>query len=221
MLKIIILSITYCVLLVMTGCKKDETKVNTPEIEITSDFHFEGEIDGKQIVYQDEVNNSAINATSGCTLVSGCGCCISNQYTGLSTRKKYIESDGAIKLEFIQVVFSQDFGHEPTGSNIDDMFRVGTYDFKEQNGVILRYLDANGQLWGSDAGENASAVFEIEDVTSDVIAYSEANNFQLHKIIVAKIDCTLYPINNNLNLPKPKDKIELKNGVLRVRASLH
>lgn len=219
MVKLLSFSISCCLLLVISGCRKEEIENQPPEVEVTSDFYFDGEIDGKRIVFQDAVDNFALAASSGCTVVSGCGCCTSNQYAGLSTSEKYQETDGEVKLRLIQVQFSHSFGYEPAGNDIDGMFEVGKYPYQEKDGIIFRYLDSNGQLWGSDAGENNSVFFEINEVSKEVIAYNEY--FQLHKIISATINCTLYPLNNNLTLPKPKEKIELKNGVVRLRASLH
>lgn len=220
MLKIISFSIICCLLLVFTGCKKDDLEGPNSEIEITSDFYFDGEINGKRNVFQDEIDHFAINVARSCAIVNGCGCCILNQLTGLSTRKRHFSPAGGVKLQLLQVEFHQTFDNEPTESRIDEMFRVGTYPYNYDNGITITYLDSNGHLWGTDPGDNASSIFEITNMSDDVVSEDESGG-RLHKIILAKIECTLHLIEHNSSLPKPEEKILLKNGLLRVRASLH
>lgn len=234
--------IIFCIVLFFfAACRHDEIKIEEkadPEIEteeevedeetaieITSDFYFDGIIDGKRVVMQDSIDHFLIVAGSGCTEVYECGCCIANQYSGLSTADAMTESEGVVKLEFIHLRFNKTFDYEADGTAaIDEIYRLGNYPYFDSNGkpdgAAIRYLDPEGQLWGSDAGPNPDIFLEVIEVLDEV---SEHDNpyFQLHKVIEVHFSCTLYPFNNNLTLPKPKDKITLENGVMRIRASLH
>lgn len=210
-----------CFILSLTfGCSPDDAKDPAPEVIVSSPFYFDGEIDGQRVVMQDGKDHFLIETGSGCTSVSGCGCCTSNQHSGLGTGEEFVDSNGAVELEFIHLWFHETFDYEPEGPDIDRMFRKGIYPYDESDGVVIRYLDADGQLWGSDAGENADALLEVVNVLDEVTDY-ENSSVQLHKIIEVRLSCTLYPINSNLTLPKPKDKMELKKGKMRIRASRH
>lgn len=210
-----IIAYIFCFALAMTTrCKTEEPE---PEVVIiTSDFYFEATINGKRLVMQEGIDNFQSEAGSSCSLTS-CGCCDTDQYSGLGTSEKFLEG-ATPKLEFVHLWFHHPFDHEPAGSEISTMFRLGSYRYHDSDGVVIRLMDSNGQLWGSDAGDNSNASLKVVNISDNVVVHGI---YQLHKIIEVEITCTLYPIQNNLHLPMPENPIKLENGTMKSRASVY
>ena len=187
-----ILFLPIVILLSLYSCKKKSTPAPVvtaaPVATPTPNFYFTATIDGKSVVIND------LSVTTG----SGAG---QSATTSGQHEQSMVLSDPLLGAEQAGVFNVKTFpGSVTLCSEVESMFKVGTYSFANPNagidGIGVYYIDTGGMYWTSYLDSNAvqGGKFEILTHTANTDNYSKY-------ISTAKFSCTLFdPLGNTMQL---------------------
>jgi hypothetical protein len=191
------------VVLLFSGCKKDETKQNNPAPTPVAAFYFSAKLDGKDFLIQDGVDGYGSGAGGG-------GGGTSDSYT--EEQSLSIVNPSAQKNSGFIIV--KNFVPKRSDcSQIENMFHPGNYTYGRSHsgstdpgvdGVIIFHVDENGKEWSSDygSGDQTGSTFEIVEHVANNDGWS-------NRISKATFSCKLYDAQGHVKV--------LTNGEARGR----